>query len=92
MKKHSKCQTINNQDIEDIAGVPVCYSVSVSGKVQEKISLPVNKCIYRIMTGNVLGHNLQIFSIILVVDEISAQEIKNGDNDFSFSHKLNSNL
>lgn len=60
---------MNNQDIEDIAGVPVCYSISVSGKVQGKICLPMNKCIHRIMIGNVLGCYLEIFSIIMVIEK-----------------------
>lgn len=75
MNKHSKYQAINNQDIQNRAGVPVCYSIYVSGKVQGKICLPMNKCIHRIMTRNELGCYLEILSIILVVDEISAQQI-----------------
>lgn len=86
MNKHSKWETMNNQYIEDIARDPVCYSIPVSGKVQGKICLPMNKCIHRIMTGNVLGCSLEILSIILVVDDISAQQIQKMEIMTSHSH------
>lgn len=85
MNKHSKCQTMNNQGIEDIAGVPVCYSISVSGKVHGKICLPVNKCIHKIMIGNVIACYFKIFSIILVVD-VSAQQIQKMEIMIFHSH------
>lgn len=77
---------MNNQGIEDIAGVPVCYSISVSGKVQGKISLPMNKCVHKIMIGNVIGCYLEIFSIILAVDQISAQQVQKMEIMISHSH------